>query len=143
MKFSDIAAVSGKGVLYRVEQKMRKGVILESMDEQKKKLVATARTKVSLLSEITLYTTSSKGSIPLIDVMKNIYNKYKGDIGIEKKSSPEKLKSFLKEVLPDYDEAKVYISHIKKLVSWYIQIVAVAPEVLKESEEKSKEEISN
>ena len=138
MDFSDIAAVSGKGTLFKIVQPTRTGVILESMDEHKKKMVATMHNKVSILSEISIYTTDSEGAIPLEDVMKKIHQEFDGDTDLDKNSSPEELKSFLKFILPDYDEDRVYVSDIKKVVSWYGQLVDQAPEVLVEQKEEKK-----
>lgn len=138
MDFSDIASVSGKGNLFKIIQPTRTGVILESMDEHKKKMVATMHNKVSILSEISIYTTDAEGAVPLEDVMKKIHKEFDGDTDLDKNSSPEELKSFLKFILPDYDEARVYVSDIKKVVSWYDQIVKEAPEALKEKKEEKK-----
>lgn len=138
MDFSDIAAVSGKGTLFSIVQPTRTGVILESLDEHKKKMVATMHNKVSILSEISIYTTDAEGAIPLEDVMKKIHKEFKGDTDLDKNSSPEELKAFLKFILPEYDEARVYVSDIKKVVSWYDQLVKQAPEVLEEKKEEKK-----
>ena len=138
MDFSDIAAVSGKGTLFKIVQPTRTGVILESMDEHKKKMVATMHNKVSVLSEISIYTTDSEGATPLEDVMKKIHKEFNGDTDLDKNSSAEELKSFLKFILPEYDEDRVYVSDIKKVVSWYDQIVKQAPEALEEKKEEKK-----
>lgn len=138
MEFSDIAAVSGKGTLFKIIQPTRTGVILESMDEHKKKMVATMHNKVSILSEISIYTTDSEGATPLEEVMKKIHQEFNGDTDLDKNSSPEELKSFLKFILPEYDEDRVYVSDIKKVVSWYDQIFKQAPEVFEVKEEKKK-----
>jgi len=130
MEFSDIAAVSGKGTLFKIINPTRTGVILESMDDDKKKMVATMHNKVSILSEISIYTTDAEGATPLEEVMRKIHDEFDGDTDLDKNSSPEELKSFLKFVLPEYDENRVYVSDIKKVVSWYAQIVERAPEVL-------------
>ena len=140
MEFSDIASVSGKGTLFNIIQPTRTGVILESLDEHKKKMVATMHNKVSILSEISIYTTDAEGAVPLEDVMRNIHKEFNGDTDLDKNSSPEELKAFLKFVLPDYDEARVYVSDIKKVVSWYDQLVKQAPEVLEEKKEEKKKE---
>ncbi len=140
MDFSDIASVSGKGNLFKIIQPTRTGVVLESMDEHKKKMVATMHNKVSILSEISIYTTDSEGAVPLEDVMKKIHQEFDGDTDLDKNSSPEELKSFLKFVLPEYDESRVYVSDIKKVVSWYDQIVKQAPEALAEKKKEKKEE---
>ncbi|SNT06595.1 hypothetical protein SAMN05421640_2235 [Ekhidna lutea] len=140
MEFSDIASVSGKGTLFNIVQPTRTGVILESLDEHKKKMVATMHNKVSILSEISIYTTDAEGAVPLEDVMKKIHKEFDGDTDLDKNSSPEELKAFLKFVLPDYDESRVYVSDIKKVVSWYDQLVKQAPDVLAEKKEEKKKE---
>ena len=147
MEFSDIASVSGKGGLFKIVSPTRTGIILESMDEHKKKMVATMQNKVSVLSEISVYTTGSEGAIPLEEVMKKVHVEFKGDTDLGKNSDAEELKSFLKFILPNYDEDRVYVSDIKKLVNWYDQLVKEAPEVLeakqeskKKSDKRSKEE---
>lgn len=138
MEFKDIAAVSGKGNLFQIIKPTRTGVILESMDEHKKKMVATMHNKVSVLSEISIYTTDAEGAVPLSEVMKKIHKEFDGDTDLDKNSSSEELKAFLKFVLPEYDEARVYVSDIKKLVSWYDQLVKQAPEVLAEEAPKKE-----
>ena len=139
MDFSDLAAVSGKGTLFKIINPTRTGVILESLDEHKKKMVATMHNKVSVLSEISIYTTDSEGATPLEDVMRKIHAEFDGDTDLDKNSSSEELKSFLKFILPDYDESRVYVSDIKKVVSWYDQIVKQAPDLLNQKEETSEE----
>lgn len=139
MEFSDIASVSGKGVLFKIVSPTRTGVVLESMDEAKKKMVATMHNKVSVLSEISIYTTDEEGAIPLHDVMIKIHQEFGGDTDLDKSSSPEELKSFLKFILPEYDESRVYVSDIKKIVSWYDQMVVQCPEVLAKKEEPATE----
>lgn len=116
----------------------RTGVILESMDEKKQKLVAGASHRVSVLSDISIYTNSQEGSVPLEDVFKKIHKEFNDDLGVTPTSDGDELKAFLKHVLPDYDESRVYTSDIKKIISWYNSLLTQAPELLKEEEEKPK-----
>ena len=138
MEFSDIASVSGKGTLFKIIQPTRTGVILESMDEAKKKMVATMHNKVSILSEISIYTTDADGAVPLEDVLKKVHQEFDGDTDLTSSSDAEELKSFLKFILPNYDEGRVYVSDIKKVVSWYNQLVKVAPEVFEAQEDEAE-----
>lgn len=143
MEFSDVASVSGKGGLFKVLTPTRTGVILESLDGSKKKLVAGMQTKVSVLSDISIYTTDGEGAVPLKDVMVKIHEEFSGDTGLSGTSDPEELKSFMKHVLPNYDEDRVYVSDIKKLVNWYNHLAADFPEVFApDTEEENKEENS-
>lgn len=138
MKFNEIATVSGKPGLYKILKPTRSGVILESMDEKKGKLVVGANQRVSVLSEISMYTMTEEGASPLEDIMIKIETEFKGDIGLDSTADADELQAFLKHVLPDYDEDKVYPSDIKKLVSWYKIIRAHAPEVLEKQPEENE-----
>ncbi|EON77630.1 hypothetical protein ADIS_1849 [Lunatimonas lonarensis] len=138
MEFKEIAAVSGKPGLYKVLKPSRSGVILESLDDKKAKLVVGTSQRVSLLNEISIYTTTEEGSTPLHEVMKTIEQEFAGDTGVEAADNDE-LKAFLKHVLPDYDESRVYVSDIKKLINWYTIVRQQAPEVLQESTDETSE----
>jgi Domain of unknown function (DUF5606) len=54
MTLDDIATISGKGGLFKVFKPAKSGVILESLDEAKTKIVATANNRLSILSEISI-----------------------------------------------------------------------------------------
>lgn len=137
MDFSEIAALSGKGGLFRIVSPTRSGVILETMDEAKKKVVATVQNKVSVLSDISIYTTDEDGATPLKDVMVKIHAEFNGDTDLSSNSDADELKSFLKFILPNYDESRVYVSDIKKLVTWYNLLSKICPEVFENKEEES------
>ncbi len=135
MKLSEIASVSGKGSLYKVVAPTKSGVILESLDEAKTKLVASASTRISLLHEISIYTTTKEGTVPLEEVLKKIKKEFNTDLGVDSNSDASELKAFMKSVLPEYDEARVYVSDLKKLVKWYDLLLKYAPAVFEEKEE--------
>lgn len=136
MTLDDVATISGKGGLFKVFKPAKSGVILESMDEAKTKLVATANHKLSILSEISIYTTTKEGTVALVDVLKKIHASFGNDLGLDNDADGSELKSFLKSVLPEYDEDRVYVSDIKKLVKWYSVLMKYAPEIITASEEK-------
>lgn len=139
MEFKDIAAVSGKGGLFKILKPTKSGVILESLDDKKTRLVATVHNKISVLEEISIYTHTSKGTTPLKEVFYTIHNEFGDDTGLDKNSDADELKSFFGHILSDYDEDKVYVSDIKKMVTWYNVLVKEAPELLKKPAEKKDE----
>lgn len=132
MDLKKIAAISGKPGLFKVVKPTRSGVIVESLDEKKRKVVVGATSRMSVLKEVSIYTTDQEGSMPLADVILKIYENYKTDPGIGSKASSSELMAFLKEIVPDYDEEKVYVSDVKKLISWFNIIVKYTPETLEE-----------
>lgn len=139
MNFKDIATVAGKPGLYKILKPTRSGVVLESMDEKKTKLVAGMSQRVSVLNDISIYTLTEEGAEPLESVMKKIEAEYQGDLGLDNNADDSELRAFLKSVLPEFDTTRVYTSDIKKLVAWYKLIRSVSPEVLQENNEEEKE----
>jgi hypothetical protein len=115
----ELAAISGQSGLFRLLKPARHGVLVESLDEKAARSLAPASNKVSLLSEIGIYTQDSDETAPLTEVFENIYQKYGASLSVTSKSSEAELRDFLAEVLPSYDRDRVYISDIKKLVTWY------------------------
>ena len=115
----ELAAISGQSGLYRLLKPARHGVLVESLDAKAARSLAPASNKVSLLSEIGIYSQDSDDTVPLTQVFENIYQKYGTSLPVSNKSSEAELTSFLAEVLPEYDRERVYLSDIKKLVTWY------------------------
>jgi len=139
MDLKEIASLGGKGGLFKVVKPTRNGVILESLDEPKQRMVATIHQKISILDEISIYTTTKEESTPLPQIFEKIYKEFKSDIGVEKNSDNVELKAFLKHILPDYDEERVYVSDIKKLVNWYHILINKMPDIFKDLKKDSKE----
>ena len=130
MELSEIASISGKGGLYKVIAPTKSGVILESLDETKSRIVASASNRISLLHEISIYTHTKEGTTPLLTVLKKINKDFSNDLGVDANSDASELKAFMKSILPEYDEERVYVSDLKKLVKWYGVISQYAPEIL-------------
>ena len=141
MELSDIVAISGKPGLFYIIKPTRNGLILETLDDQKKKMIATGHHRVSALNEISIYTTDGEGSEALEQVLWKIKEEFEDDPGLDSTSSPEEFSGFLKHILPTYDVDRVYPSDIKRLVSWYKILLKYAPEVLekKEAEDENTE----
>ena len=118
-ELQELAAISGMPGLYRLVRAARHGVLVESLDEKATRTLAPARNKVSLLSEISIYTQDPDQTVPLTEVFERIYQQHGTASPVTGKSSEGELTDFLAGVIPDYDRDRVYLSDIKKLVSWY------------------------
>ena len=138
MEFSEIASISGKSGLYKILKPGKSAVVLEAMDATKTKIVAGATHRVSVLNEISIYTTTKEGTVPLAEVLRKINEQFGSDLGIDGESDPTELRAFLKSVLPEFDEQRVYVSDIKKLIKWYSILLTEAPEILKSAEKEKK-----
>lgn len=140
MEFKDIASISGKSGLYKIIKPTRTGVIVEALDEQKKKLVVSGNARVSVLQDVSIYTTDAENSVHLSEVLYKIKKEFGDDPGVESTSSADELEAFIKHVLPNYDPEKVYPSDMKKLVTWYYILLKEAPELLEEKKQEKEAE---
>ena len=86
---------------------------------------------------------TEEGAEPLESIMKKIEAEFKGDLGLDANPDDAELRAFMKHVLPEVDEARVYTSDIKKLISWYKIIRVQVPETLEESSEEGEETKEN
>ncbi|MEH6407934.1 MAG: DUF5606 domain-containing protein [Leeuwenhoekiella sp.] len=116
MSLDKILSISGKPGLYNLKTQTRTGFIAESLVDGKKISVGM-RHNVSILSEIAIYTLD--GEVPLREVLKKIVEKENGGPAIDHKKSKDELEAYFFEVLPNFDEDRVYGSDIKKIIQWY------------------------
>jgi len=116
MNVEKILAISGKPGLYELKIQTRSGFLAESLLDGKK-ITVGMRSNVSLLSEISMYTHSEEK--PLVEIMRAIAIKENEGPAISHKEDTAKLVSYFAEVVPDYDEDRVYPSDIKKVLNWY------------------------
>jgi len=116
MSLEKILSISGKPGLYELKTQTRSGLLAESIVDGKK-ISVSARQNVSLLSEIAIYTLTEE--LPLREVFSKISEKENGGEAISHKSSKDELEEYFFDVLPEYDEDRVYPGDIKKVLQWY------------------------
>lgn len=116
MNLRGIVAVSGRPGLFKLVGQNKAGYVLESLDAQKLKIVASiSSTKLASLEDITIY--GEDQELKLIDVLTNITNT-KTAVP-DTKAEGSALKKFFLEVAEGHDQEKVYTSDMKKILSWY------------------------
>ncbi len=117
MSLDKILSIGGKPGLYKLLTQTRSGFVAESLLDGKKITVGLS-SNVSVLSEIAIYTLEEE--VPLREVFRKIQEKEDGKkTSVSHKDEKIKLEEYLFEVLPDYDEDRVYASDIKKIIQWY------------------------
>ncbi|UYW01644.1 DUF5606 domain-containing protein [Flavobacterium agricola] len=121
MNIERILSITGKPGLYELKLQTRTGFVAESLIDGKK-ITVGLRANVSLLSEISIYT--HEGEVKLAEVFANIAKKENNGPAISHKEANDVLMNYFAEVLPNYDEERVYVSDIKKVLNWYNLIQA-------------------
>lgn len=116
MNLEGIIAISGKPGLFKIIAQTKTGVVVESLLD-KKRFAMSSSLKMSALQDIAIYTYTEE--VPLSEVLDKISAKESGNLSIGHKSSKDILINYFNEILEDYDESRVYVSDIKKVISWY------------------------
>lgn len=117
MSLNKILSISGKPGLFKLLTQTRSGFVAESLLDGKK-ITVSFKNNVSVLSEIAIYTLEEE--VPLRKVFEKIKAKEDGGkTSIGHKEDKIKLEEYMFDLLPNYDEERVYASDIKKIIQWY------------------------
>ncbi len=116
MELKELLSIAGYSGLFKFVSQGRNGIIVEGL-EDKKRMNAFAHFKVSSLDDIAIFTDS--GEVQLRKIFKSIYEIENGQQAFGGKIEEKKLKEYFEKILPDYDREKVYVSDIKKVITWY------------------------
>lgn len=116
MDLSGIISIAGMSGLYKVVAQTKNGLIVESLTD-KKRVPVYATNKVSTLEDVRIYSTGD--DVPLKEVLQKIYDKEKGGLSVDTKLADAELKKYFKAAFPEFDEDRVYVSDIKKVINWY------------------------
>lgn len=135
MELKDIVSISGKPGLNQIVGQRPNGLIVETIDAQKKRFTTSLNQKVSILEDISMFTID--GDVKLIEVLRSLDKEVKNGLElISKKNSGEEIRFFFKKILPNFDEKQVYNSDILKVAAWY----AILKDIVDFSEVKETDE---
>jgi hypothetical protein len=144
MNLKEIVAISGVSGLHKIIGRTKTGLILESLNETKKRFPTSIQDKVSVLEDISMYT--EEGDMRLAEVFVKLHEK--GDAPTSKDNA-ETQRKFLVDVIK-LDSERVYDSDIKKLLIWYNALkgivdfnVLLAEDNAAEAEETTEETLKN
>ncbi len=135
MNLAGIIAISGKPGLYKVIAQGKNTIIVESI-EDKKRVPAYATDRISALDDISIYTYDDDK--PLREIFTDIFKKENGGATISHKEDAKKMHAYLLEILPNFDQDRVYPSDIKKLFQWYNLLHKAGELILEEEAPKAE-----
>lgn len=137
-----ILSVSGRPGLFRLVNQGKNMLIVESLQNGKRGPVY-AHDKVVSLGDIAIYTYNDE--VPLGNIFESIKEKNEGKaVDVKALGGDEKVREYFATILPEFDEDRVYTNDIKKVFSWYNQLVAAGFEKFVEEEaEAASEEASD
>ena len=133
MKLEGLINISGKNGLFKVISNSKNMIIVESLVD-KKRIPVHSGNQANMLEEISIYTYNDTKS--LISIFEDIAKKENYNQTISHKLSKNELTEYFRQIVPNFDEEKVYISDIKKVIQWYNLLQR--KKIIKRKEEKKK-----
>ena len=117
MNIENIIAVSGLSGLYKAVTSRGNGIIIEEFDTKKRTFVTARQHQFTPLETISIYTYDE--SIGLKDVFSSMFE-HRNDLpALGTKGEPSEIKNYIRKAIPNYDEDRVSLSDMKKLIKWY------------------------
>jgi hypothetical protein len=136
MDLTKILSITGKPGLYQMIAQTKTGMVVESLEDGKR-FTAFAHQRISSLEEISIFTYGE--DMPLKEVFKKMQERLQDAPAPDPKGSDAELTEFFGDMVEDYDQERVYPSHIRKILSWY-QLLTEKGMLEFEEEEKEQEQ---
>ncbi|HUM46291.1 MAG TPA: DUF5606 domain-containing protein [Chitinophagales bacterium] len=118
MEFKDIMSISGLPGLFSLVSTKANGIVVKSMEDGKTQFVSSRIHGISSLDNISVYLNQEE-TTSLRNVLATM-KKQETELPLpDPKSDPATLKGYFKKIVADYDEEKVHVSDMKKMIKWY------------------------
>ena len=131
----EILSISGQPGLFRYLAQAKNGVIVESL-VTKHRTSFGLNAKVTTLADISIYT--NEDEVSLKEVLQKMAAQLGENDAPSSKADPKVIKAFFAEALPNYDEERFYVSHMKKVLDWYSVLKQYASLDFVEEEDKAE-----
>ncbi|MEN9699665.1 MAG: hypothetical protein RLZZ301_863 [Bacteroidota bacterium] len=115
MQLNGIIAISGRPGLFKVIAQSKNSVIVESLID-KKRFPAYASERISTLDDISMFTYEE--DVKLTDIFAKMLELYPTE-GPSHKADMKELEAAMQQVLPNWDQERIYPSDVRKLFQWY------------------------
>ncbi len=140
MKLDDFVAVSGLPGVFKMVANRNNGLIIENLESGERKFVTNRKHQFTPLGTIGVYSTGEDDTVELKVVFRSMLEKLESDPPILPDSAPNELLTYFRKVMPDFDEDRVRINDIKKMLKWFAFLNKHDQLSLEEEEEKKDDQ---
>jgi len=118
MEYREIVAVTGLGGLYQLLTTKADGAIVRNVADKTTKFISARQHNVTPLESIEVYTTGD--NVRLQEVFQKMQeNEQKVPLADAKSTDNNVIKKYFKSIFPEFDDERVYVSDMKKMLKWY------------------------
>ena len=118
MEYREIVAVTQLSGLFQLLATKSDGAIVRNLADKTTKFISARLHNVTPLESIEVYTTGD--NVRLHDVFKKMKDQEATIPLVDpKKTDNNGIKHYFKSIFPEFDEERVYVSDMKKMLKWY------------------------
>ena len=117
MQYREIVAVTGLGGLFQLVASKQDGAIVRSLEDKSTRFVSSRVHNFTPLESIEVFTTDE--NVNLAEVFKAMDEKAAAFPPPAGKADNDAIKAYFRNVFPGFDEERVYVSDMKKMVKWF------------------------
>lgn len=118
MNLKDILAVSKMPGLFKLKSSRNNGLLVTSLDDSTRTVFCSVRKhQFTPMETVAIYTMSD--TIELSTIFERMLDQLEENPPAAPNGSKEALEDYFASIVPDYDEDRVYISDMKKVVKWF------------------------
>ncbi len=117
MKLDDLVAVSGMSGVFKLAANRDNGLIIEDLDNGKRKFAPARKHQFTPLASIGIFTLDDSTELKII--FRTMIEQLEENPVPSASGSSIELHTYFRKILPDYDEDKVHTSDIKKVIKWF------------------------
>ena len=117
MNLKDILAISGLPGLHKMIDSRGNGLLVQGMDGGKTKFYSMRKHQFTPMETVAIYTMSD--TIELSEILQRMLDQVTENPPVGVKESKEKIEDYFSSIVPDYDEDRVYVSDMKKVIKWF------------------------
>ncbi len=143
MNLEKLVAISGRSGIYKMAANRQNGLIVQDLDNGKRFFAPSRKHQFTPLESISIYTNDQESTAELKHVFDSMLAQLDHNPPVSSKSNSKEIKNYFEQILPDFDQDKVLVSDIKKLIKWFnflnerqlLEPLSEAQEVVLEEEE--------
>ena len=118
MQYREIVAVTGLSGLFQLLTTKSDGAIVRSVAEKTTKFISARQHNVTPLESIEVYTTGD--NVRLQTVFQKMMEQETAFPPSDVKTNDNAaIKAYFKNIFPEFDEERVYVSDMKKMLKWF------------------------
>lgn len=117
MNLEPYIAVSGLPGVFKLTANRNNGLVVEELDSDKTRFCSIRKHQFTPLGTVAIFTLTD--TVELSKVFQSMLDNYAATPPPPNKANKDEYFQYFDTILPDYDEDRVFINDIKKVIKWF------------------------